>query len=348
MSAFLSRPTRKPAGKLARSWIAVLVTGALVVGACASRLPAKPTGPSPVAIVSASPARPSSNLLVPSTPAPPTSATPIQSVTPEAPSLPVIPTGAVPILYYHRVEAPPPDYLSWSTERRAAFIDYDVIPNAFAAQLDWLVANGYTTILPRDLAAHWDRGGLLPAKPVILTFDDGWHDWVTTVLPMLESRAMVGEFYITVAAIDDGSISWAEVQTLADAGEGIGGHDVHHTQLAELGHGRPDASPATMWAEVNGARQIIGAHLGIYPDSMAYVGGGFNPALEALAQRAGYTTARSILRGIVQTVALRYQLHVVRIGPFDDVLNVVTGTINPSLPTFISRMHGVSDHSPGT
>ena len=34
---------------------------------------------------------------------------------------------------------------------------YDVVPAAFEAQLDWLMANGYTTILPRDLAAHWDR-----------------------------------------------------------------------------------------------------------------------------------------------------------------------------------------------
>jgi hypothetical protein len=60
-----------------------------------------------------------------------------------------------------------------------------------------------------------------------------------------------------------------------------------------------------MCAEVNGARQVIGEHIGIGPDSMAYVGGGFSPVLEGLVQRAGYTTARSIRRGIVQTAALR-------------------------------------------
>src|SRR5450759_220759 len=119
---------------------------------------------------------------------------------------------------------------------------------------------------------------------------------------------------------------------LTAAGAGVGAHDVHHVQLAELGQGRPDASPATMWAEVNGARQAIGQHIGIYPDSMAYVGGGFSPALEALVQQAGYSSARSIRRGIVQQVGLRYQLEVVRIGPYDDVTNVVTGSIDPGLP----------------
>jgi peptidoglycan/xylan/chitin deacetylase (PgdA/CDA1 family) len=260
--------------------------------------------------------------------------------------IPVSLVGAVPILYYHRVEAPPPDYATWTKARQAAFIDYDVVPAAFAAQLDWLAANGYTTILPRDLAAHWDNGAQLPAKPVILTFDDGWHDWASTVLPMLQARAMRAEFYLTLTAIADRNISWAEVQALADAGEGIGAHDVHHVQLAELGAGKPDAAPATMWAEVNGARQAIGSHIGVYPDSMAYVGGGFSPELEALVEQAGYTTARSIRRGIVQTIETRYELHVVRIGPYDDVTDRATWAIDPALPTFVARMHGVSDLQP--
>jgi peptidoglycan/xylan/chitin deacetylase (PgdA/CDA1 family) len=302
----------------------------------------------PIPLMSASPT------LNPSRSAPPSPAAPSPGEAHAAPSptpsasngtgrLPPIPRGSVPILYYHRVQAPPSDYFAWPPARKASFIDYDAIPSAFSAQLDWLQANGYTTILPRDLVDHWDRGAALPPKPVILTFDDGFHDWTTTVLPMLEARHMKGEFYLTLSAIATGSITWTEVETLAKAGEGIGAHDVHHVQLAARGGGLPDASPATMWAEVHGARQAIGAHIGIYPDSMAYVGGGFSPELEALAQKAGYTTARSILRGIVQTSPRRYELCVIRIGPFDDVINVVSGLINPNLPTFIARMHGVSD-----
>lgn len=249
-------------------------------------------------------------------------------------------SDAVPVLYYHRSEAPPADFRTWSKDRRADFLRYDVVPAALDAQLDWLSTNGYTTILPRDLAAHWDARTPLPPRPVILTFDDGFHDWVTTVLPLLQAHDMVAEFYLTLSAIHAGTITWSDIQTLAAAGEGIGAHDVHHVQLAMLGVDRPPASAKTMWAEVSGIRSVIREHVGIAPDSMAYVGGGYNATLEALAAKAGYTTARSIVRGIVQSKADRYHLRVVRIGGHDDVIDPLTGRLVPGLPTFVARMHG--------
>jgi peptidoglycan/xylan/chitin deacetylase (PgdA/CDA1 family) len=249
----------------------------------------------------------------------------------------------VPILYLHRVEAPPPGFKSWSTTRQRQFITYDLIPAAFKAQLDWLVAHHYTAILPRDLAAHWDHGKPLPARPVIITFDDGSHDWTSTVVPLLGAHHMVAEFYLTLDAIRSGSITWAEVRRIARAGNGIGAHDVHHFQLTRLGAGRAPASTAVMWAEVSGARRIIGSKLGIPPDSMAYVGGGFDATLERLVHKAGYTTARTIVRGIMQSEDGRFELRAVRIGPRDDVADLMTGRLVAGLPTFAARMRGVSD-----
>src|SRR5205814_10653942 len=165
-------------------------------------------------------------------------------------------------------------------DQRRHFLAYDVIPSAFAADLDWLQANGYATILPRDLAAHWDHGAPLPPRPVIITLDDGSPSWVQTVLPMLRQRGMVAEFYLTLDAIRYGTISWASVRQLADAGMGIGAHDVHHVQLVG-----PGASPYTteqMYAEVDDIRAVIAREIGSAPDSMAYVGGGFDAPLVAL------------------------------------------------------------------
>ncbi len=350
-----ARPGRRahlPTTAIGLTGLAVI---AVLVGACIGALSTPVPGvtaiPSGGPVAAASPAV--SEAI--SAPSPRPTATPsfVPSAAPAQPSgarpttLPAIPVGAVPILYYHRAEAPPAAYPTWSKTRQAAFIEYDVLPVALAAQLDWLVANHYSTILPRDLVSHWDLGTPLPAKPVILTFDDGFHDWVTTILPMLQARGMVAEFYITLGAVTNGNITWAEVRTLASAGQGIGAHDVHHVQLAELGQGHPDASPATMWAEVNGAREAIASHVGVAPDSMAYVGGGFSPALEAMVKQAGYTSARTIRRGIVQAADRPFELHVVRIGPYDDVTDLMSGTLQPGLPVFVARMHGVSDR-PGS
>ncbi len=275
------------------------------------------------------------------------------TVTPTAPpgtpaaTLPRIPSGAIPILYFHRVQAVPHDFATWTKQRQRAFLTYDDLPAAFSAQLDWLASHGYSTILPGDLAAHWDHGTPLPARPVILTFDDGSSSWARTVLPALQARGMVAEFYLTLDAIRSGSITWPQVVQLARAGNGIGAHDVHHVQLAGI-RGHAPASSAVMWSEITRVRGIIAAHVGVAPDSMAYVGGGFDATLISLVQRAGYTTARGIVRGIVQTTARRFDLRVVRIGWHDDVRDPVSEALSPGLPTFTARMHGVSDRRRGT
>jgi peptidoglycan/xylan/chitin deacetylase (PgdA/CDA1 family) len=249
----------------------------------------------------------------------------------------------VPILYYHHVRALPADYKHWSTAAKRRFLTYDTLPQAFAAQLDWLKTYGYMTILPRDLAAHWDTGKPLPIRPVIITFDDGSHDWVRTVLPMLRARGMVAEFYLTLDAVKFGNLTWKEARRLVAAGDGVGAHDVHHVQLTAFGNGHPSASVATMWSEVNDARRIIGFNVGVFPDSMAYVGGGYDTTLERLVGEAGYTSARTINRGVAQDSAHRFRMRVVRIGAHDDVADLTKGTIVTGLPTFTKRMHGVPD-----
>jgi peptidoglycan/xylan/chitin deacetylase (PgdA/CDA1 family) len=248
----------------------------------------------------------------------------------------------VPILYYHRVQPVPREFSKWSKTRQKAFLKYDALPKAFVAQLDWLAANGYTTILPRDLAAHWDHGTPLPPKPVIITFDDGSRTWISRVMPALRKRGMVAEFYLTLDAIKVDAIDWGDIRQLVAAGNGIGAHDVHHVQIAGLPGGH-DPPVATMWKEINDIRAVILANVGVAPDSMSYVGGGYDKTLLPLVARAGYTTARSINRGIVQTVGRRYRLRVVRVGANDDVIDPQEQTLVPGLPTFAARMRGVTD-----
>ena len=250
-----------------------------------------------------------------------------------------LPRHGVPIVYYHRVESIPPGFRSWGRHRKRTFLAYDSLPAAFEAQLDWLQANGYTTILPRDLAAHWDTGARLPRRPVILAFDDGSKTWMHKVLPALKARGMVAEFYLTLDAIKHGNLTWAQVRRLARAGNGIGAHDVHHVQLAGVPHRKP-ASRKRMFHEVNGARRAIAEHVGIAPDSMAYVGGGFDARLIRQVRRAGYTTARSVLRGIHQRVDRRFALRVVRVAARDDVLRVISGEVDPLVPVFAAKMAG--------
>jgi peptidoglycan/xylan/chitin deacetylase (PgdA/CDA1 family) len=254
-------------------------------------------------------------------------------------AIPAAPDGVVPILYYHRVEPIPPGFANWSKPSRDAFLVDDLMPYALVAQLDWLKAHGYTTILPRDLAAHWDSGKPLPKRPIILTFDDGFSNWRTFVLPQLQKRKMVAEFYVVLANVGR-SISWNDVKTLAKAGMGIGSHDVQHIQLA--GGGVPTASTASMRYQVTESKRQLEAQTGVVVDSIAYVGGGYNATLMQLAHDAGYLTARSIERGVEQSPAIRFHLHVSRVSWHDDVIDLYKGTMAAGLPMFAKRVSGAN------
>jgi polysaccharide deacetylase len=242
----------------------------------------------------------------------------------------------------HHVDPIPADIESWTYQQRHDFLTYDITPCSFTAQMDYLVANGYTTVLPSDLAAFWDRGRPLPGRPVILTFDDGYADWVPTVLPILQARGLKAEFYLTYDRIGQ-QISWADVRALAVAGMGIGGHDMDHFQLA--GGGVTTASAAVMAFQVEGPRNLLASRLGVTVDSMAYVGGGFDATLVGIVRQAGYSTARSILRGVVQSPRNRFLLRVSRIGLYDDIVNqdlsdLMTCNLVPGLPDFQAHLDG--------
>ena len=73
---------------------------------------------------------------------------------------------------------------------------YYVPTEDFAAQLDYLKAEGYETITMLEFSKAAKGKGTLPEKPVIVTFDDGYEDNYTQALPLLEERGMKGEVYV--------------------------------------------------------------------------------------------------------------------------------------------------------
>jgi peptidoglycan/xylan/chitin deacetylase (PgdA/CDA1 family) len=307
----------------------------LLVAACSAQpslAPSQTEQPTPGATASTSPT-PSQTATLPEP-------TPTPTATPIAPTADGV--VDVPILYMHRVVEIPSDVRTWTSAQQSAFLPYVITPCELSAKLDWLSANGYTTILPRDLTAYWDHKQALPGQPVILTFDDGAPEWMTTVLPMLQAHGLIAEFYVAVDHIGS-SLSWTNLRTLVAAGMGIGAHDMEHFQLA--GGGVPTASLATMRYQVEQAKKVLQSQLGITIDSMAYVGGGFNSTLIGVVRDAGYRSARAILRGVVQSPATRYDLHVSRIGLYDDVLNkkitdVMSCNLDLTMPDFQARLSG--------
>lgn len=68
--------------------------------------------------------------------------------------------------------------------------DYIISVEQLECDLKYLRNHGYTTILMSDLINYVYNNGTLPEKPIILTFDDGFLNNLTNVLPLLEKYNM--------------------------------------------------------------------------------------------------------------------------------------------------------------
>jgi peptidoglycan/xylan/chitin deacetylase (PgdA/CDA1 family) len=134
---------------------------------------------------------------------------------------------------YHSVRADPPP----------ATLGLSVHPDAFAAQLDTLGELGLTPVPFGALVAHWRDGAPLPARPVVLTFDDGYADFHSEVLPRLAARGMTASLFVTTGWLADAApadragrpldatLTWSQLREIAATGIEIGGHSHSHAAL---------------------------------------------------------------------------------------------------------------------
>jgi peptidoglycan/xylan/chitin deacetylase (PgdA/CDA1 family) len=128
----------------------------------------------------------------------------------------------VPILCYHQIRDFRP------TDGKIGK-DYIVPVAHFAEQMKMLADSGYHTILPDQLYDYLAYGKPLPAKPVMLTFDDTRLDQYTTALPEMKKYGFKGVFFImTVSLGRPGYMSKEQVKQLSDEGHIIGSHTWDH------------------------------------------------------------------------------------------------------------------------
>ena len=135
------------------------------------------------------------------------------------------PAQGVPILEYHMVNDSPVQ----GAEK------YAVSVKDFEEQLDYLESQGYHTIRIIDFIKAKKGKFKLPEKPVILTFDDGYEDNYTEMMPRITKRGMTATVYVVVNDIGrDGYLTWDQMREMQAAGIEIGCHTGDHVPITEL------------------------------------------------------------------------------------------------------------------
>jgi len=201
-----------------------------------------------------------------------------------APAIPPPPQRAltIPVLEYHDVGF--------------GVGTYQVTLPAFNAQLDWLQANGYTTVTLQAVYEYMFEGGDLPAKPVVLTFDDGRaSQW--NAVQALNARGMTGVFFILGGgnALSDG-----QIRQLVAQGHEIESHTMSHPQLSRL-------SGAQLTYELVRSKQNLEAKYGAPIRYLAYPYGDYDARVLDAAIAAGYSGALAAWGGGSWTPQKRWQ-----------------------------------------
>jgi peptidoglycan/xylan/chitin deacetylase (PgdA/CDA1 family) len=210
----------------------------------------------------------------------------------------VIPLGrtsiSVPILMYHYIRPAPSIYTDYMGYRLT------VTPSDFTAQMDWLASSGYHPVDFNDLRAYFSGVLPLPAKPLVITFDDGYADLYTTAYPIVQAHKFKAVAYIVTSFVGQARyVTAAQVQEMDHHGIQIASHTVDHANVAKasLYWATAQLAASKTWLEDLTGHSVV---------DFAYPSGKYSGTAIAALQATGYDTAVTELPGTVHSRADRY------------------------------------------
>ena len=209
----------------------------------------------------------------------------------------------VPILMYH-VIAP--------ALGNAPYPDLYVKPADFRGQVAWLAAHGYHAVTLRRVYDFWAGKQALPRKPVVLTFDDGYHSDFTVAMPTLKGRRWPGVLNLEVRNLQP---VWGTrpgmVRQLIAAGWEIDAHTLTHPDLTTV-------DPTELRHQVAGSRAAIRRRFGVPVDFFCYPSGRYDDVVIAAVRAAGFLGATTTNEGLAHPDSL-FTLSRVRVNGSDGV-----------------------------
>lgn len=217
----------------------------------------------------------------------------------------------VPMLLYHYVEyvKDPGDTIRQSL---------NIIPPIFEEQVKSLKQRGYTFITTADLADVLDNKKILPSKPIILTFDDGYQDFYTDVFPILKKYQAKGVVFVVPNFVDKPNN--LSTQQLKELGESylveIGAHTMNHSYLSGL-------PLVTVQYEVKESKIFLEKIIKKPVVSFAYPYGAFDNKTIDVVKASGFKSAVTTISGNFVLDTNRFFLYRIRPGIRigDDLVN---------------------------
>jgi len=209
----------------------------------------------------------------------------------------------IPILLYHSV----------SDQANKLYQPWAISPQVFESHVAYLYRQGFQPMTVDAIvqAIHL-KGAGMPARPVVLTFDDGMADFLSHAMPILKKYHFPATLFITTGYVGHTSswlarrdeqllpmLSWDEIASLD--GICLGAHSHTHPQL--------DIIPLTQARdEICASKRLLEQQLGVPINTFAFPHGYHTQKLKELIKEEGYTSACIVEHSMATDTADVYAL----------------------------------------
>lgn len=198
----------------------------------------------------------------------------------------------VPILTYHRVNDVDENSLTLHVDQ-------------FDAQMKYLVDDGYTVISPDELLDAWEGNGTLPAKPVIITFDDGSVDNYKNVFPIMKKYNLKATFFVITDNVNlyPNYMTWDQAREMQSSGLiDIESHTLSNRSFLKI------YSRDKLWDQIYGSKQAIEWYLKKPVKFIAFPEGKYTFEAEEICKEVGYRAGFAIDYGLARKNPKNYVL----------------------------------------
>ena len=213
---------------------------------------------------------------------------------------------AVPILLYHSI-----------LEGNKIIDSYTIRPNEFENDLKYIQNNGYTTVTMNDLVEYVYNGTLLPEKPIVLSFDDGYLNTYHYAYPLLKKYEMkavlsiIGDSTDIFTKVKDENLfyshtSWDQVNELIASGYfEIQNHTyaLHTTNKGRVGTKMKKGESLTHYEEVlnkdiGNFQKLIEEKTGYLPNTFTYPYGAISKESVNILKNMGFKATLTSYGGV--------------------------------------------------
>jgi peptidoglycan/xylan/chitin deacetylase (PgdA/CDA1 family) len=209
------------------------------------------------------------------------------------------PCVRLPVLMYHHVQTEEAAKANKQTGL-TTFSDF------FQKQMQYLKDKGYNVATMNDLVNFFDNGTQIPAKSVLITFDDGYGDFATDAFPILQSFDFKATVFSPSGLMNNpGYLSWDQTSSM-NGSILFANHTWSHKNVG--------GTVSEMQYEISTADTQLSEHGLNSPKVFAYPFGLDSSASEKFLTSLEYKAAFTTIPGNILCKEQRLSLPRIRIG----------------------------------